>query len=108
MRTWLTKQFKAFHQSYTSVFVADNLLDHNSLFFLQAKKECLSLKKFYPAKQISEMFYTELELAQIEIRKYCTIDIPGQAKQTIATLLDLVVSLVILDIRKRDQSTTLA
>jgi xanthine dehydrogenase molybdopterin-binding subunit B len=66
----------------------------------------LSLKKFYLGKQISEMFYTELELAQIEMRKYCTIDIPRQAKQTIATLLDLAANLVILDIR-RGQITTL-
>jgi hypothetical protein len=100
----LTKQFKAFHHSNTFV-LADNLFNH-SHFFPASQIRTVSLNKFYLGKQILEMFYTELELAQIEIRKYCTIDIPQQAKQTIATLLDLAVNLVMLDIR-RDQIMTL-
>jgi xanthine dehydrogenase molybdopterin-binding subunit B len=101
----LTKQFKAFHHSNTFALVAYNLFNHNH-FFPASQIRMVSLNKFYLGKQISEMFYTELELAQIEIRKYCTIDIPRQAKQTIATLLDLAVNLVMLDIR-RDQIMTL-
>jgi hypothetical protein len=86
VRTWadrLTKQFKAFHHSYTFALVADNLLNH--LFFSCRPKKNVVTKEILFRKTNNRKYYT---------------------KQIIATLLDLAVNLVVLDIR-RDQSTTL-